>query len=66
MKACVWHPIEKMPKSIRKGYIRIYSFEPVKEDRMKLERYYDTTKRFGFRKCDYYMDIPRIADTNLN
>ena len=60
MKANVWNSIEKEPKSIRKGYMRIYSFKPTAPENNRdivRERMYEFRSYAGARECDYYMDI---------
>jgi len=63
-KAQEWMPIEKMPKKIPKGFMRVYSF---KESLMRqgstakgdmLPRAFKFERNMGFRECDLGMDIP--------
>lgn len=58
-----WKPVSKMPKSIKKGMMRIYSFEPssAAQDGRKgygLQRAYQFTPCMGHRVLDLYMDVP--------
>lgn len=56
-----WRDIGKAPKRIKAGYMRIYSFKPVINQREKnwsLSRAYQFDSRMGSRECDLYMDIP--------
>lgn len=54
----LWKPIEKMPKSVREGYMRVFTFKPVNEGRTKLIRAYKFDKTMGYRECDAFIDIP--------
>jgi len=62
-----WKPIEKEPKKVKKGFMRIYTFKPVAKEKgreyLNLKRFYGIGSRnFGFRECDAYMDIPLFSE----
>ena len=56
-----WRPIEKEPKSIRKGFMRLYTFAPTEKEHPNdyvNRRMYFFAKGYGSRVCDAYIDIP--------
>lgn len=60
-----WQPIEKEPKRVKKGFMRLYTFRPeVTSGReyLKLHRAYQFSKSMGYRKCDGFIDIPLFTE----
>lgn len=57
-----WKPIEQATLKPKKGYFRLYSYSAEQMRQTKLQRSYRTDCIMGFRKCDFYMDIPIIKE----
>ena len=69
-KVGYWIPIEKEPKSIRKGLMRLYSFKPShneqRPDDKPLCRMYAFNAVQGRRIPDAYMDVPTFSGLQVN
>lgn len=61
-----WQDISSAPPKVKKGFVRVYSFKPVKRERMPLGRAYQFSIIMGNRECDSYMDIPAPSISQEN
>lgn len=56
-----WRPIEKEPRRLKKGFMRIYTFKPFinkRSARLSLGRAYNFCRLMGCRECDGFIEIP--------